>query len=64
MKKNALFPFVLGVVLFLSLLISKIIRGQEITFKTLIPAFAGGLVGGLVVYFVGNWLSKSKKNEV
>jgi hypothetical protein len=50
---------VLGMIVFIGLLIAKIISKDPFSFKTLVPPLVGGLVAGLVVYFLaGNFLKK------
>lgn len=41
----------LGLIIFIGLFVAKIIGGNPVTLKSFIPPLAGGLVGGLVVYF-------------
>ena len=62
MQKHKLLSALLAVVLFLALVFTKYMNGENIfTAVILVPAALGGLIGGLAVYFYNTWLSKRKK---
>ena len=60
MSKQGTRAIVLGIAIFAGLLIAKIIGNKPITIESIIPPLVGGLVAGLVVYFLRNTLLKNK----
>ena len=60
MNKTSVRALFIGFGIFLGFLISKIISGKPINLETMIPAITGGLVAGIVVYFMGKWVTRKK----
>lgn len=59
MKKSGFKALFIGMILFIGFSIPKFISEEPLTFISFIPAMAGGLVGGLVIYFGQTFLKKS-----
>ena len=62
MSKQGTRAIILGLAIFAGLLIAKVIGNKPITLETIIPPLIGGLVAGLVVYFLRNTMLKDKKD--